>query len=98
MSNFKDQTGGNQYYSNLIKADDFKDWPDYKFWLHMIGALSPNIGAPIMPKGFLSRLKALKAKKGKVIAYKFKGKRFDCGSVEGYVEATNHFAKQHGII
>ena len=38
------------------------------------------------------------AKKGKVIAYKFKGKRFDCGSVEGYVEATNYFAKQHGII
>ena len=37
------------------------------------------------------------AKKGKVIAYKFKGKRFDCGSVEGYVEATNHFAKQYGI-
>ena len=37
------------------------------------------------------------AKKGKVIAYKFKGRRFDCGSVEGYVEATNHFAKQHGI-
>jgi len=37
------------------------------------------------------------AKKGKVIAYKFKGKRFDCGSVEGYVEATNYFAKQHGI-
>jgi UTP--glucose-1-phosphate uridylyltransferase len=38
------------------------------------------------------------AKKGKVIAYKFKGKRFDCGSVEGYVEATNYFAKMHGII
>ena len=37
------------------------------------------------------------AKQGKVIAYKFKGKRFDCGSVQGYVEATNHFAKQHGI-
>jgi UTP--glucose-1-phosphate uridylyltransferase len=37
------------------------------------------------------------AKQGKIIAYKFKGKRFDCGSVEGYVEATNHFAKQYGI-
>ena len=29
------------------------------------------------------------AKEGKVIAYKFQGRRFDCGSVEGYVEATN---------
>ena len=31
------------------------------------------------------------AKEGKVIAYKFKGKRFDCGSVEGFVAATNYF-------
>lgn len=28
---------------------------------------------------------------GMVLAYKFKGKRFDCGSVEGFVEATNYF-------
>lgn len=31
------------------------------------------------------------AKKGKVIAYKFDGRRFDCGSVDGFVEATNYF-------
>ncbi|HFQ62047.1 MAG TPA: UTP--glucose-1-phosphate uridylyltransferase GalU [Epsilonproteobacteria bacterium] len=31
------------------------------------------------------------AKQGNVIAYKFKGTRFDCGSVEGFVEATNYF-------
>ena len=31
------------------------------------------------------------AKQGKVIAFKFKGKRFDCGSVDGFVEATNYF-------
>ena len=31
------------------------------------------------------------AKIGKVIAYKFKGTRFDCGSVDGFVEATNYF-------
>jgi UTP--glucose-1-phosphate uridylyltransferase len=37
------------------------------------------------------------AKKGKVIAYKFNGKRFDCGSVQGYLKATNHFAKTLGI-
>ena len=30
------------------------------------------------------------AKTGKVYAYKFDGKRFDCGSVDGFVEATNH--------
>ena len=37
------------------------------------------------------------ANQGKVIAYKFKGKRFDCGSVDGYLEATIHFAKKLGI-
>jgi UTP--glucose-1-phosphate uridylyltransferase len=31
------------------------------------------------------------AQEGMVIAYKFKGKRFDCGSVDGFVEATNYF-------
>ena len=36
------------------------------------------------------------AKKEKVIAYKFHGKRFDCGSIEGYLKATNYFAKKNG--
>ena len=36
----------------------------------------------------------IQAKQGKVLAYKFKGKRFDCGSVKGYLEATNYFAKK----
>lgn len=31
------------------------------------------------------------AKDGIVIAYKFKGKRFDCGSLDGFVEATKYF-------
>ena len=31
------------------------------------------------------------AKNGCVMAYKFAGKRFDCGSVPGYVQATNFF-------
>ncbi|MDD4950717.1 UTP--glucose-1-phosphate uridylyltransferase GalU [Sulfuricurvum sp.] len=31
------------------------------------------------------------AQNGMVLAYKFSGKRFDCGSVEGFVEATNYF-------
>ena len=34
------------------------------------------------------------AKNGKVLAYKFKGQRFDCGSVDGFVEATNYFYKK----
>jgi UTP--glucose-1-phosphate uridylyltransferase len=38
------------------------------------------------------------AKQGKVIAYKFEGTRFDCGSVKGFVAATNAFAIAEGVI
>jgi UTP--glucose-1-phosphate uridylyltransferase len=31
------------------------------------------------------------AKNDRVVAYKFRGKRFDCGSIDGFVEATNYF-------
>ncbi|MEN8176269.1 MAG: sugar phosphate nucleotidyltransferase, partial [Pseudomonadota bacterium] len=31
------------------------------------------------------------AQRNMVVAYQFQGRRFDCGSVEGFVEATNYF-------
>lgn len=31
------------------------------------------------------------AKDKRVLAYKFKGHRFDCGSIDGFVEATNYY-------
>ena len=31
------------------------------------------------------------AKNGMVLAYKFEGQRFDCGSIDGFVKATNYF-------
>ena len=36
----------------------------------------------------------IQAKQGKVIAYKFQGRRFDCGGVKGYIEAINYFANK----
>jgi len=33
----------------------------------------------------------LQAKRNMVLAYKFKGRRFDCGGMEGFVEATNYY-------
>ncbi len=36
----------------------------------------------------------IQAKNNNVIACKFEGKRFDCGSIEGYLEANNYFAKK----
>ena len=32
----------------------------------------------------------IQARRGCVMAYKFKGRRFDCGSVPGFVAATNY--------
>lgn len=33
----------------------------------------------------------IQAKENMVLAYQFKGSRFDCGSMHGFVNATNHF-------
>jgi len=38
------------------------------------------------------------AKEGKVIAYKFQGTRFDCGSVKGHLMANIAYAKAAGMI
>ena len=35
------------------------------------------------------------ARQGCVIAYKFQGRRFDCGSVPGFIEATNFVYENH---
>ncbi len=35
------------------------------------------------------------AKEGKVIAYEFEGDRYDCGSIDGFVAATNAFYELH---
>ena len=35
----------------------------------------------------------IQAKEGRVIAYRFKGKRFDCGTIDGFLKANNYFAK-----
>ena len=40
----------------------------------------------------------MQAKEGRVIAFKFKGKRFDCGTVDGFLEANNYFAKKSSIV
>jgi len=50
--------------------------------------MSPGIDKEIQITDALN----VQAKKGKVIAYKFKGNRFDCGSIKGFLDATNHFA------
>jgi len=83
--------------SNMVEKPDNDKAPSN---LAVIGRyiLTPEIFAQIEntkpgKNGELQITDALcsQAKNGMVIAYKFKGKRFDCGSVDGYVEATNYF-------
>ena len=58
-----------------------------------IEATEPGKGGEIQITDALMK----QAAEGNVLAYKFKGQRFDCGGAEGYVEATNfcfeHFYK-----
>jgi UTP--glucose-1-phosphate uridylyltransferase len=86
--------------SNMVEKPDPKDAPSN---LAIIGRyiLTPDIFEIIANTkpgkgGEIQITDALleQAKNGNVIAYKFAGKRFDCGSVDGFVEATNYFYKK----
>ncbi len=83
--------------ADMVEKPNPKDAPSN---LAIIGRyiLTPDIfeilrHTPSGKNGELQITDALKtqAKNNMVIAYRFKGKRFDCGSVEGFVEATNAF-------
>ena len=54
----------------------------------------PGIGGEIQITDALK----IQAKRGNLIAINFKGNRFDCGDISGYVKAINYFATQHGLI
>lgn len=82
--------------SNMVEKPDVKDAPSN---LAVIGRyiLTPDIfdileNTQPGKNGEIQLTDALltQAKNGCVLAYKFKGRRFDCGSVEGFVEATNY--------
>jgi len=102
--NLVDETEDTYHVTDMIEKPESKDAPSN---MAIIGRyiLTPDI-FDILRKmkpnkcGEIQITDALltQAKQGKVIAYKFKGKRFDCGGIEGYVKATNYFAKQQGII
>lgn len=86
--------------SNMVEKPDPKDAPTN---LSIIGRyiLTPDIFDIIRDTkagvgGEIQITDAImqQAKEGRVLAYKFKGRRFDCGQVDGFVEATNFFYKK----
>lgn len=50
----------------------------------------PGVGGEVQITDALLQL----AKKGEVLGLHFDGRRFDCGSIDGFVEATNYFASK----
>jgi len=94
---------GNEIEENVFEITDMVEKPDPKDApsnLAIIGRyiLTPDIFDIIRETkpgkgGEIQITDALltQAKNGKVLAYKFNGQRFDCGSVDGFVQATNYF-------
>ena len=95
--NLLDGTDDTYRVTNMVEKPDPKDAPSN---MAIIGRyiLTPDIFDILKETkpgkgGEVQITDALleQAKRGKVIAFKFKGNRFDCGSVDGFVEATNYF-------
>jgi len=93
----------NELENNVFVVNDMVEKPepeDAPSNLAIIGRyiLTPDIfdiirNTPPGRNGEVQITDALKtqAQKNMVLAYKFEGKRFDCGSIDGFVDATNHF-------
>ena len=73
--------------SNLAIIGRYILTPDI---FQLIADTQPGKGGEIQITDALMK----QAQQGSVLAYKFKGERFDCGSAEGYVEATNYCFEQ----
>ncbi|MEO0435517.1 MAG: UTP--glucose-1-phosphate uridylyltransferase GalU [Pseudomonadota bacterium] len=86
---------------NMVEKPSKEDAPSN---LAIIGryVLTPDIfeiirETPAGANGEVQLTDALQtqAERGCVMAYKFKGRRFDCGSVPGFVEATEYVYRNH---
>jgi UTP--glucose-1-phosphate uridylyltransferase len=101
--NLVDNSNNTYQVTDMVEKPEEKDAPSN---MAIIGRyiLTPDIFNTLKnvkpdKSGEIQITDALKiqAKQGKVIAYKFKGRRFDCGSIKGYLEATNFLASKNEI-
>jgi UTP--glucose-1-phosphate uridylyltransferase len=84
VSNMVEKPDNDKAPSNLAVIGRYILTPDI---FPLIKATKPGVNGEVQITDALCEM----AKKGMVMAYKFKGKRFDCGSIDGFVEATNYF-------
>ncbi len=94
---------GHLLEDNLYVVSDMVEKPDFEEAPSNHGIIGRYILTPEIfdilrdtepgKNGEIQITDALKtqARDGMVLAYRFTGKRFDCGSVAGFVEATNYF-------
>jgi UTP--glucose-1-phosphate uridylyltransferase len=61
---------------------------------HHLRTMSPGAGGEIQLTDGIARLMA----EERVLAYEFEGRRYDCGSKLGYLEATVDFGLKHGEV
>jgi len=87
VSNMVEKPKPSEAPSNLAIIGRYILTPDI---FEIIQATEPGKGGEIQITDALMQ----QARNGLVLAYKFKGQRFDCGSAEGYIQATN-FCYEH---
>ena len=61
---------------------------------HHLRTMPPGAGGEIQLTDGIARLMA----EERVLAYEFEGRRYDCGSKLGYLEATVDFGLKHGEV
>ena len=61
---------------------------------HHLGTMPPGAGGEIQLTDGIARL----MQEERVLAYQFEGRRYDCGSKLGYLEATVDYGLQHGEV
>ena len=97
MENYKNLI--EEIYTDVKNIDDIGKVANYipelafvdanNFGVHISTIHKENFGVGNFGKKFsiqsISKILTL------TLAYKFEGSRFDCGSVDGFVEATNYF-------
>ena len=83
VSNMIEKPKPEEAPSNMAVVGRYILTPDI---FDIISQTKPGSGGEVQITDALNK----QAQNGCVLAYKFRGRRFDCGSVDGFVEATNY--------
>jgi UTP--glucose-1-phosphate uridylyltransferase len=83
ISNMVEKPAPEDAPTNLVIIGRYILTPDI---FDIIRQVEPGAGGEIQITDAINE----QCHRGMVLGYKFKGRRFDCGSLDGYIEGTNH--------